>query len=176
MKTIMRKEFLAKRDEISQEHVSVAAAVVKDSLFHLSDFTDAKMVMFYVSFGNEIGTHVMIRETLAVGKRVCVPVMQGRDFVAGEITSFDDLDSKDSLGIPMPSVVKEVAKQDIDLVVTPVIAFDSQNHRIGYGNGCYDRFLRDYPGKKIGLAYRLQKVERIATDENDVALDLVITS
>ncbi|MDA1196789.1 MAG: 5-formyltetrahydrofolate cyclo-ligase [Nanoarchaeota archaeon] len=176
MKTIIRKEVLAKRNGLCDEHVSISSAVIKDSLFRHADFIDAQFVMFYVSKGKEVATHAMIASALAIGKRVCVPVMRDKLIIAAEISSFNDIGSKDSFGVQVPSEVKEVEKSAIDLVVVPLVAYDSSNNRIGYGLGAYDRFLCDYRGKKLGLAYGMQRVERIEVDDRDIPLDYVITT
>lgn len=73
-------------------------------------------------------------------------------------------------GVPTPI-------EKIDTVLVPLLAFDQNGHRLGYGRGFYDRFLagcrRDC--LKVGLSF-FEKVERIDDiTENDIALDLVIT-
>lgn len=74
------------------------------------------------------------------------------------------------MGVPTP-----IGK--IDAVLVPLLAFDKQGHRLGYGRGFYDKFLsgcrRDC--LKIGLSFfeTVEKIEGI--DETDVALDLTIT-
>ncbi|MPN35610.1 hypothetical protein SDC9_183108 [bioreactor metagenome] len=67
------------------------------------------------------------------------------------------------------------AKQTIEAILIPLVAFDAQHHRLGHGQGYYDRFLADYPGLKIGLAYAYQEVDRIAVTAQDIPLDLIIT-
>ena len=66
---------------------------------------------------------------------------------------------------------------DIDMVLVPLLAFDRQGHRVGYGKGFYDRFLASCrPGTvKIGLS--LESVGKQVADvhEGDVVLDYVIT-
>tara|TARA_Y100000310_G_C20667099_1_gene808170 strand:+ start:1637 stop:2173 length:537 start_codon:yes stop_codon:yes gene_type:complete len=176
MKTVVRKELLAKRDALSDEHISVSSAVIKDSLFRHADFIAANSVMFYVSKGNEVDTHAMIRSALVAGKKVCVPVMRGKEIIPAAIDSLDDIGSRDAFGVQVPSEIREVEKSAIDVVIVPLVAFDEHHHRLGYGLGIYDRFLADFSGKKLGLAYGFQHVEKIEVDDRDVALDVVITS
>jgi 5-formyltetrahydrofolate cyclo-ligase len=73
-------------------------------------------------------------------------------------------------GIPMPTT-------DIDAVLVPLLAFDKRGHRVGYGRGFYDKFLISCRKDcvKIGLSF-FEMAEKITgVNENDVALDLIIT-
>ncbi|WP_432712623.1 5-formyltetrahydrofolate cyclo-ligase [Pedobacter sp.] len=63
----------------------------------------------------------------------------------------------------------------IDMVLIPLLAFDQQGYRVGYGKGFYDRFLQRLTTKKIGLSL-FPPVEQIAdSNEHDVRLDLCLT-
>ncbi len=65
---------------------------------------------------------------------------------------------------------------NLEVIIIPLLAFDSDGNRIGQGGGYYDRFLRKYPyAKKIGLAYEFQKVDNIPVEPHDVKLDTIIT-
>jgi 5-formyltetrahydrofolate cyclo-ligase len=79
--------------------------------------------------------------------------------------------------IPEPVMGVPAPIEKIDAVLVPLLAFDKQGHRLGYGRGFYDRFLsavrRDC--LKIGLSFfeMAEKIEGI--DETDIPLDLIIT-
>jgi len=67
-------------------------------------------------------------------------------------------------------------EDDIGAVVVPLIAFDRNGHRLGYGAGYYDRFLSGNPGlTKIGVAFSCQEVPETPADENDIAMDAIVT-
>lgn len=69
----------------------------------------------------------------------------------------------------------ELHTGDVDLVLVPMLAFDKQGYRVGYGKGFYDRFLQGIETLKIGLSF-FDPVEQIAdVDSHDIALDLCIT-
>lgn len=64
---------------------------------------------------------------------------------------------------------------DVDLVLVPLLAFDRQGYRVGYGKGFYDRFLENLNAQKIGLSL-LPAVEKIEdVTEFDIRLDFCIT-
>ncbi len=79
-------------------------------------------------------------------------------------------------GIPEP-ISNKIKYPDVILV--PLVAFDKNFNRIGYGGGYYDRYIKRVKKNKkiitIGLAYSFQKVKEISTNEHDVRLDFVIT-
>ena len=64
-------------------------------------------------------------------------------------------------------------------MLVPVVAYDKDLNRIGYGGGFYDRYIKKIKRYKkiviIGLAYSFQKVEQIPINEYDVKLDFIIT-
>ncbi|QNN41827.1 5-formyltetrahydrofolate cyclo-ligase [Pedobacter roseus] len=63
----------------------------------------------------------------------------------------------------------------IDMVIIPLLAFDKQGYRVGYGKGFYDRFLRDINAQKIGLSLHpaIEKIDDV--NEHDIKLDFCIT-
>ena len=71
-----------------------------------------------------------------------------------------------------------VSSSEIDLIVVPLVAFDTQNNRLGYGGGCYDRYLPAlYPSTNIiGVAFNEQQAASVPTDEHDLPLPRIITA
>ena len=80
-------------------------------------------------------------------------------------------------GIPEP-ISKKIVQPSIILV--PLVAFDKNLNRIGYGGGFYDRFIKRTKKKRkiitIGLAYSFQKIDNVPSNKNDVKLDFIITN
>ena len=79
-------------------------------------------------------------------------------------------------GIPEPTSKKIIYP---DILLVPLVAFDKNLNRIGYGGGFYDRYIRRIKKRKdiltIGLAYSFQKVNKIPINKYDIKLDFVIT-
>ena len=80
-------------------------------------------------------------------------------------------------GIPEPISNKVIYP---DILLVPLVAFDKQLNRIGYGGGFYDRYIKKIKLRKkivtIGLAYSFQKLEEFPVNKHDVRLDLIITN
>ena len=79
-------------------------------------------------------------------------------------------------GIPEP--ISNIIKYP-DVLLIPLVAFDKNFNRVGYGGGFYDRYLKRIKKMKkiltIGLAYSYQKVKQIPVNEYDIKLDFIIT-
>ena len=80
-------------------------------------------------------------------------------------------------GIPEP--ISKIVKYP-DVLLVPLVAFDENLNRIGYGGGFYDRYIKKIRKRKkvltIGFAYSFQKVKKIPTNNYDIGLDFIITN
>ena len=67
-----------------------------------------------------------------------------------------------------------------DLILVPILAFDSNKYRLGYGKGFYDRYLNKYLKKfrnilTVGIAFSFQKHHKLPTNKNDIKLNYILT-
>ncbi|MCL2086564.1 MAG: 5-formyltetrahydrofolate cyclo-ligase [Oscillospiraceae bacterium] len=137
-------------------------------------FINAKTVLCYMSVNDEIDTKEIVNYCLSQKKKVALPRVDEGKINFFYINDFKDLEVG-FRGIPAPSSDCEIVSDYRDSVcIVPALAFDRKNHRIGYGGGFYDRFLKDYPGIKIGLCYSSNFVDELPTQEHDVPVDLLI--
>lgn len=81
---------------------------------------------------------------------------------------------KGTLGILEPSGTKEIDKSNIDVMLVPMVAFQYP-YRVGYGKGYYDRYLKDFQGLKIGVAFDMQEVDDYVPNPFDQKMDLIVT-
>jgi 5-formyltetrahydrofolate cyclo-ligase len=81
------------------------------------------------------------------------------------------------MGIPEP--LPTAPQLEPDILLVPLLAFDKNRNRLGYGGGFYDRtiaYLRQFqPLMAVGIAYSFQEVENVPTGTHDIALDQVVT-
>lgn len=88
-----------------------------------------------------------------------------------------------NLGTPMKRGVWNIPIPDIeatvrpDIVIAPVVGYDSENYRLGYGGGYFDRTFAAMPNKStmIGVGYSSQKIATIKPQPHDIAMDVVVT-
>lgn len=175
MKNQLKEAILEKRNSLSKEEIIEKSKKIEDTLFNLEQYKKSKTIMFFVSFNSEVYTHDMIRKALKT-KIVIIPKVVHKEIEPSVIIDLDNLLPSGKFGILEPIEIMKIAYKNIDLVLVPGIAFDRGGHRIGYGYGYYDKFLRKVPkAAKIGLCFDFQVVDRIPKEEHDVPVDLIVT-
>ena len=174
MKNQLKESILKKRNSLSKEEIIEKSSKIKGNLFSLDYYKKSKTIMFFVSFNSEVDTHDMIRDALK-SKTVVVPKVAYHEIEPSFIIDFDNL-IPGKFGILEPIETMKIAYKNIDLILVPGIAFDKEGHRIGYGFGYYDKFLKKVPKAiKIGLAFDFQIVDKIPREMHDVPVDLIVT-
>lgn len=80
------------------------------------------------------------------------------------------------LSDPLLSMFPVLDPQTIDIVVVPLVAFDSELNRLGYGGGNYDEFLAELPDHTcvVGVAFAEQEVEEVPTEPHDKKLPHIV--
>jgi len=176
----LRQRSLATRDRLSPEERGQKSRVITERLLALPEFAAAGSVFIFVSFRSEVETMPLIRQCLAMGKQVSVPLT-----LAGEhrLLAFAIRDPEQDLapgycGIPEPRPgLPPVAPSAIEAAVVPGSVFSPDGGRLGYGGGYYDRFLQNEAPQalRVGLAFELQLVEALPLAEHDQPMDCLIT-
>lgn len=180
-KNTLRKEKLAERKELSSAEVRTKSIKIGKKLFKLPEFKKAKTIMFYVSFGNEVATHSMIKEALQQKKKVVVPkIKSNRTLAVYEIINFSKDLQRGSFGILEPTHSKRrvTPKTEIDLAVVPGVCFDwEKGTRLGFGAGYYDRFLQGIKDTTvlIGIAFEQQLARGVPCKVHDVSMHKIVT-
>ncbi len=173
-KRALRREILGRRDALAPSERAERSARIRDRLLALPELERASMVMAFWSFGSEVDTGPILAglEERAVG--VALPRIEGDDLVALRYRRGDPLVGT-AFGAREPARGTALAPSDLDVVVVPGVAFDRMGHRIGYGRGFYDRFLRSTPAFRVAVAFDLQVVDRVPHGRADVPVDAVVT-
>ena len=181
-KAEIRKETLEKLRSQSSFDRTRKSAEVKKKLFNDSAFNSSPSIMFYVSKDYEVDTLGMITEALKQKKRIIIPVTSvvEKKIIPSEIKNPEVELEKGPFGIKQPKkeYMKPVPVDDIDMVITPGIAFDESGNRIGHGMGFYDRFLKTLspPTLTIGLAFDFQILKKVPTLSADVPVQRIISA
>jgi len=176
----IREEILQKLHAISKEERERKVKQLKRKLFSLKEFKTAQCVMFYVSKYYEIDTHQMIDETIAMGKKVVVPITLKEEKILrpSELKDRDKELVKGHYGIHQPHEkhIRPVPLEEVDLMVVPGLAFDKNGHRLGHGGGYYDRFLEKAPEKvfTVSLAFDFQVVDELPRHTTDIPVNKIL--
>jgi 5-formyltetrahydrofolate cyclo-ligase len=62
-----------------------------------------------------------------------------------------------------------------EIVICPLLAFDHNKNRLGYGKGYYDKYLANHNIFKIGAAFSVQKTNSIPSEPHDIKMDIIVT-
>lgn len=178
-KSHIRKPYIVRRNGLSKKLVALKSEVIKNHILQLPALLNARTIMAYLSFDNEVRTDEIISELIKNGKTVCVPKLFGKKMVPYKIFSINEDFFIDRYGIrePQNDISREVDPQDIDVVIVPGVVFDLHGGRYGYGGGYYDRFLATLKptAKKIAIAFDLQISKKLPLSDSDVRIDSLIT-
>ncbi len=180
MKKTLRKSILSQRDAMSSDDKKRLSGTICRSLIALSAYNEAKTVMCFLSFRSEIDTSLIVKNILASGKRLIVPItdIKTKTLRLSYVKNMDDLVIS-TYGIlePSPSAFKEASPKDIDLVLVPGACFNLKGYRIGYGGGYYDKFLPNIrkDALVLGLCYDFQIVSSIHPEKHDIPVDIVLS-
>ena len=170
------------RAALSADERAIASRLITEKVIASACFRRAEYIACYLSVDDEVHTWEIFSRAWRQKKRIFAPVIENNFRMRfQEITPDTELRAS-QFGIFEPQDGEIVTARMLDVVLTPVVAFDESRHRIGMGGGYFDRtfsFLRHrrnwlHP-KLIGLAFACQGVEEIAPNPWDIPLFRVIT-
>lgn len=171
----IRKENLKRREALSKEEWQRKSEKLITLLLSQPFYKESRTIYCYVSYRNEVDTWRFIMCSLKEGKRVAVPKVSGNEMKFYYIQNITEL-KKGYKGIFEPSEINEEAVEENALFIMPLVAFDREKHRLGYGGGFYDRYLQKYPNHfKIGIGFSFQETEYIPVEQYDVNPDRIWT-
>lgn len=188
IKSEIRKSIKAIKSEFEPAMIEFAGDIISYKVMALDEYKNAECVFVYVDYNREVKTTTLIKDALKIGKSVAVPKVYSvnvtEDGKASKYMKFHYISSLDDLeegfrGIKEPKETLPVADMDSEkaIMVMPLVAFDEDKNRVGYGGGVYDKYLSTHNViKKIGVAYEEQKVDKIDDiDSFDIKPDIIIT-
>lgn len=193
----MRRAVIARRDAIDLDVRAAKSAVVCARLIELLDRLGAAApytVAVYAAMGSEVDPAAFAAAAAARGWRVAYPCMLSasdaaacgqrmcmRAVAAGDVSTAPfiahptrafaatDIDSNRCPIVPAA---------ELDIVVVPLVAFDRAGARLGYGGGCYDRYLPTVAPECliVGIAFDEQRVDHVPTDAHDLPLPNIVSA
>ncbi|TYA60119.1 5-formyltetrahydrofolate cyclo-ligase [Formosa maritima] len=178
-KTELRKTYQLKRQKLSSEEIHDFSLQIANKLLTLPIWDYSFYHLFLsIQEQKEINTDYILNILSGKDKNI---VISKSDFSTGTMNHFLLTDNtvikKSNYNIPEPLDGIEVPNEKIDVVFVPLLAFDLQGHRVGYGKGFYDRFLAKCKPEtiKIGLSFFEAETKIEDVFEGDMALDYCVT-
>jgi 5-formyltetrahydrofolate cyclo-ligase len=175
-KAALRAEMRRVRAELTPGERDRLSRDVGDRLFELPVLGTPRTVMVFASFGSEVPTEDIIRRLAGEGHAVLLPVVDDEELGAVRYRPGEPL-TETSYGPREPANRITVGPEEIDVVITPGLAFDRTGARLGYGGAYYDRFL-PLLGRRtvtIGVGFHRQLVNEVPAGPDDVRVDVVVT-
>ncbi len=174
----MRIAARARRQEACEQFGARIGPVLTANFMAAFSLPPSAIVAGYSPMKGEADVMPLLSALARRGHRLCLPAVTGKT----EPLAFRAWQPGEALpagyqGIPEPVAGAERLRPDVVLV--PLLAFDSSGHRLGYGGGFYDRTLAALRAEgsvsAVGIAFSAQKVDRIPGSNHDQRLDAVLT-
>ena len=196
-KAELRRAVIARRNAIDLDVRAAKSAVVCTRLVELMESSGAagqRTVAVYAAMGSEVDPAAFAAAAAARGWRVAYPCMLSasdaatcgqrmcmRTVAAGDVSTAPFIahptrafaaTDVDSDRFPI------VPAKALDMIIVPLVAFDRTGARLGYGGGCYDRYLSTVASECqiVGIAFDEQRVDHVPTDAHDLPLPNIVSA
>lgn len=183
LRTQLRQQIRKTRANLTALQQQQAEDSITQQALALIEAQNAQHIALYVSFDGEISTEKLIKTLWAQDKQVYLPVLH--PFNPNHLLFLrylpDTLMLKNKFGIwePKLNVQNVLPLKELDILFTPLVAFDKQGNRLGMGGGFYDRTLQNWRNSSfipVGLAHQCQQVEQLPTEVWDVPLHQILVA
>ncbi|WP_339046199.1 5-formyltetrahydrofolate cyclo-ligase [Candidatus Mesenet endosymbiont of Agriotes lineatus] len=160
----LREKYRKVRKEVSEDFAIRAASLIEETFIENIIISESKIVAGYIPRDGEINVIPLMQKLQGLGHKIIVPIVdQNSDYLLFQEWKIDS--QIENYIVP-------------NIVITPLIAFDQNLNRLGFGGGWYDRTiekLRPLGSKFIGVAYDLQFCKQLPVEDHDQALDNIVT-
>jgi 5-formyltetrahydrofolate cyclo-ligase len=182
-KSTLRRQLKAARNALTPTLRRAAArASLRLALRH-GLLLRAQRIGLYFPKGGEFDSHALLNQALLMQRECYLPLLprRGRVLRFGRIGRNTRM-TTNRYGIAEPVDVRPLRARQLDLLLMPLVGFDSQGYRLGMGGGYYDATLAFMHHRRlwrkprlVGVAYECQRVEILPHDPWDMPLDAVLT-
>ena len=179
----LRQQIRKTRANLTALQQQQAEDSITQQALALIEARNAQHIALYVSFDGEISTEKLIKTLWAQDKHVYLPVLH--PFNPNHLLFLRYLPDtpmlKNKFGIwePKLNVQNVLPLDELDILFTPLVAFDKEGNRLGMGGGFYDRTLQNWQNSSfipVGLAHQCQQVEQLPTEAWDVPLHRILVA
>lgn len=179
---LMRETVRQRRQRLNAHQQQQASVQVCRHLEQMERVGAAKNIALFLSFDGELNTQPIINQFWQQNKSVYLPVLH--PFSDGNLLFLRYTPQTKLIlhrfGLKQPplDVRNVIPVSELDIIFTPLVAFDDKGNRLGMGKGYYDRMLQNWRQKNIypiGLAHDCQHVAHIDSEAWDIPLPEIIT-
>ena len=178
-KKVVRNQVLELMNSMDRDEHKRLSLDIVNQLLQSAEFRHAHTIGLTISSFPEVDTRPLIEAAWRSGKRVAVPkcIRETRDMDFRLINSYTNLETV-YMNLLEPIVTETVAveKDAIDLQVVPGVVYSSEGYRIGFGGGYYDRYLADYKGHRLSLAFDCQTNGAVPVESHDIPVQTIFTA
>ncbi len=178
LKKDLRLKYSKLREEISPQSLLNLSLSIANRLLKLPIWGKDHYHLFLpIPKKNEVDTSFILSILQGKDKEIVLPRIVSENSLQHYLLTDNTKLIANKWGIPEPIGGVEVQLSKIDLVFTPLLAFDLKGNRVGYGKGFYDNFLRECRANviKVGLSLFEAENEIIDVHEGDISLDYCVT-
>ncbi|WP_010678122.1 5-formyltetrahydrofolate cyclo-ligase [Bacillus timonensis] len=175
----MRKEMKETLRSIDKGTLEKWSLQITEQVLSLSEWKDANTIGITISGEYEVNTKYLIEKAWEVKKKVAVPKCDSKTktMTFREITSFSQLEVVYyGLKEPIEAQTTEVLHNELDLLLVPGLSFVPNGYRLGHGGGYYDRYLSEYKGVTLSMAFPVQLIDEIPVESFDIPVQKIVTN
>lgn len=179
-KSQLRQKLRQLRRGMSSRQQAAASRALRDRLLRNSRYQQARHIACYLPVDGEIDTRPLIRASLAAGKKLYLPVVEGTSLQFHLYARGTPL-YLNRFGLLQPLAGKQpISAAALDLVVIPLVGFDRGGARLGRGGGFYDRAFKHLPKREprpflLGVAHAVQELDCVPVERWDRRLHGIAT-
>ena len=175
LKSKLRKKILKIREKNNKKNIIINFSKIKNLL--KKEKIKNKVIGGYFPVNFEVDDLEILKTFEKNNFKISLPVIKKKFQMDFYRWTFSDLLKINKYGIPEP---EEKILLSPDILLIPLVAFDKNLNRLGYGGGYYDRLIKSLSLKKkiikIGLALQFQEINKVPINKYDQKLDYVITN
>ena len=177
-KAVLRTEYQKRRDSLTEEQIADCSIQISNLSLTLNIWEYSLYHLFMTNEKNkEIDTSYLLSVLQGKDKQPVIPKIVDDNRLEHFLLNDQTLLKNNRWGIPEPLSGITINPKQIEVVFVPLLVFDQQGHRVGYGKGYYDRFLDQCSEStlKVGLTFfdPVTKIDDIET--HDISLDFALT-
>ncbi|WP_445710550.1 5-formyltetrahydrofolate cyclo-ligase [Flavobacterium sp.] len=179
IKKEIRKKYKAEREKLTFEEIEEKSLAIANQLLRLDIWEKIYFHIFLpIEEQKEVNTEYILQILAGKDKEVIVSKSNFETITMTHILLTDNTRiKKNTYNIPEPVNGIEVPSSKIDVVFIPLLAYDEEGNRVGYGKGFYDNFLKECKPETIKIGLSFFDPEKLIEDIyiNDIKLDFCVT-